>query len=166
MKIVHLEWPVDENMRNIVTDALNQEWEVTFYLNSEGWRSKFAYQIIDIINKNKDRVTLIAILQIASAAFRIFFESECKREILWETEWLAHMARMSVRIDANKDIGSTDKWRVEEMKKQEKKEEKKLKILWMSKKNRKLFLQGYDIYINTKKLRKFLKNHEESIANK
>lgn len=166
MKIVHLEWPVDENMRNIVTDALNQEWEVIFYLNSEGWRSQFAYQIIDIINKNKDRVTLIAVLQIASAAFRIFFESECKREILGETEWLAHMARMSVRIDANKDIGSTDKWRVEEMKKQEKKEEKKLKILWMSKKNRKLFLQGYDIYINTKKLRKFLKNHEESIANK
>jgi len=39
------------------------------------------------------------------------------------------MARMSVRIDANKDIGSTDKWRVEEMKKQEKKEGKKLKIL-------------------------------------
>jgi hypothetical protein len=55
---------------------------------------------------------------------------------------------------------------VEEMKKQEKKEEKKLKILWMSKKNRKLFLQGYDIYINTKKLKTFLRNHEDFLANK
>lgn len=106
-------------------------------------------------------MTLIAVLQIASAAFRIFFESECKREILWETEWLAHMARMSVRIDANKDIWSTDEWRVQEMKKQERKEERKLKILWMSKKNRKLFLKGYDIYINTKKLRKMLKMHKK-----
>lgn len=151
-------------MRDLVTNTLNQEWEVTFYLNSEGWRYQFAYQILDIINKNKDRVTLIAVLQIASAAFRIFFESECKRQILWETEWLAHMARMDVKMDANKYIWWTDKWRVKEMKKQEKKEEKKLKILWMSKKNRKLFLKGNDIYMNTKKLKKFLRNHEKSLT--
>lgn len=161
MKIVHLEGSVDETMRDLVTNTLNEEWEVIFYLNSHGWKSQFAYQIVDIINKNKDRVTLIAVLQIASAAFRIFFESECKREILWETEWLAHMARMDVRIDANKDIGSTDKWRVQEMKKQEKKEVQKLKMLWVSKKNRKLFLKGYDIYINTQKLQKMLKKHEK-----
>lgn len=161
MKIVHLEGSVDESMRDIVTNALNEEWEVTFYLNSHGGKSQFAYQIIDIINKNKDRVTLIAVLQIASAAFRIFFEVECKREILWETEWLAHMARMDVRMDGNKDIGSTDKWRVQQMKKQEGKKEKKLKLLWMSKKNRKLFLKGYDIYINTKKLHSMLKKHEK-----
>lgn len=156
MRVFHLEGEVNEAMRDIVTNALNEEWDVTFYLNSEWWRAQFAHQIVDIINKNKDRVTLIATLQIASAAFRIFFQSECKRSILDDTEWLAHMARMSVKMDWNKDVWSTDRWRIKEMWKEETKHVKELKKLWVSKKNRKLFLKWYDIYFNTKKLRKML----------
>lgn len=163
MKYINLEYSVDEDMLNIVTDALNEEWEITFYLNSGWWRAQYAYQIIDLINKNKDRVTLIANLQIASAAFRIFFEVECQREILWETEWLAHMATRDVKMNANKDIGSVERWRIQEMKKQEKKEVKKLKQLWVSKKNRKLFLKGYDIYFSTKELHKMLKHDLSSL---
>ena len=157
MKIIYLDWEVNENMRDVVLNALNEEWEITFYLSSEWGKSQFANFIVDAINKNKDRVTLIATLQISSAAFRIFFYSRCKREILDDTEWLVHMARMNVRMDWNKEVGSVDKWRVKEMLKYEYKEERILKKLWLSKRNRKLFLKWFDIYLNTKQLRKMLK---------
>ena len=157
MKITYLDWEINENMRDVVLNALNEEWEITFYLSSEWGKSQFANFIVDAINKNKDRVTLIATLQISSAAFRIFFYSRCKREILDDTEWLVHMARMNVRMDWNKEVGSVDKWRVKEMLKYEYKEERILKKLWLSKRNRKLFLKWFDIYLNTKQLRKMLK---------
>lgn len=156
MKTIYLNGEVNYDMMNTVIQALNEEWEITFYLESEWWRTQCAYTIIDAINRNKDRVTLIATLQIASAAFRIFFYSECKRHILNDTEWLAHMGTQSVRMNWNKDISSTDRWRIEEMMKQEYKEEKFLKKLWVSKRNRELFLKWYDIYFTTKKLRKML----------
>lgn len=156
MKYIHLEWWVDENMRDIVTNSLNEEWEVTFYLNSHGWNSKYAHQIVDLINSNLERVTLIATCEIASAAFRIFFFSKCKRKVLDDTEWLAHMARMDIRMDWNKEIWSVEKWRVKEMKKYELIQEKCLRSLGVSKRNRKLFLKWYDVYFNTKKLRKML----------
>lgn len=156
MKYVHLEGWVDENMRDIVTNTLNEEWEVTFYLNSNGGRIQFARQIVDIINKDEDRVTLIATHEISSAAFRIFFFSKCKREILDDTEWLAHMGQIDLRMNWNWHISSTENWRVKEMKKEEKVQERLLKSLGVSKRNRKLFLKWYDIYFTTKQLRKML----------
>lgn len=160
MKIIYLIDEVWQSMCDIVINAINEEWEITFYLNSEWWRAQYARCIVDAINKNKNRITLIATHQISSAAFRIFFQSKCKREILDDTEWLAHMGRLTVSMDWNKEINSTDKWRIEEIRKEEDKQEKLLKSLWVSKRNRKLFLKWYDIYFNTKKLRKMLKKQE------
>ena len=162
MKVIYLDTDVNEEMRDAVINGLSEEWDVTFYLNSWGGKSQFAHFIIDQINKNKDRVTLIATLQVASAAFRIFFYSKCKREVLDDTEWLAHMWQMSVKMNGEKDISSVDKWRIEEMMKEEIEQEKYLKVLWVSKKNRKLFLKWYDIYFGTKQLRKMLKKSENS----
>jgi ATP-dependent protease ClpP protease subunit len=161
MKIIYLDTDVNEEMKDKVLEALNEDWEIMFYLNSWGGKAQFANFIIDQINKNKDRVTLIATLQIASAAFRIFFLSKCKREILDDTEWLAHMGQQNIKMNGKEEISNVDKWRIKEMMKEEFVQEKLLKNLWVSKRNRKLFMQWYDIYFNTKQLRKMLKNQYE-----
>lgn len=160
MKIIYLTDDVSQSMCDIVISTINEESEITFYLNSQWWRAQYARCIVDAINKNKDRITLIATHEISSAAFRIFFLSKCKREILDDTEWLAHMGRIDVRMDWNKETSSIDNWRVKEMRKEEDVQEKLLKSLWVSKRNRKLFLKWYDIYFNTKSLRKMLKKQE------
>lgn len=160
MQSIPLEWTINEEMRNIVFQALNNEWNITFYINSTWWICSCAEQIIDLINENKDRVTLVASNYIASNAFNIFFRSECKRKVLPKTEWMAHMSRIDTSISWKWRIQSTTKWQIKNMWKEAKTEEKILKKLWISKKIRKQFLKEYNIYFTTKQLKNMLSKSE------
>lgn len=156
MKYIHLEWQVNDEMRDVVTNALNEEWEVTFYLHSQGGLWSSAEAIISMINKNSDRVTLVANNYIASNAFNIFFRAKCKREVNEKTEWMAHMARIDTSMSGKRRIQYTPKWQMKNMWNEAKTEAKILKSLWCSKNIIKQFLNEYDVYFNTKKLRKML----------
>jgi len=156
MKYIHLEWSVGENMRDIVSNALNEEWEVTFYLNSGWWVTSYAESIISMINKNSDRVTLIANTFIGSNAFNIFFRSKCKREVNNKTEWMAHMWRLDISMSGKMRIQNIPKFQMKNMWKEAKEEAKILKSLWCKKRVVKEFLDEMDIYFTTKALRKML----------
>lgn len=129
MKIIFLEGSVNEEMKNIVSQALESEGDITFYLNSTGGLGSSACPIIDMINKNKDRVTIIATTYIASNAFNIFFKTKCKREVLDSTEGMAHMARIDTSMSGKRRIQLTPKWQLEHMWKEAKEEAKMLKNL-------------------------------------
>lgn len=52
----------------------NNEGELTIGLNSNGGGSSCAAFLLDCLNKNKDRITLIALTGVFSAAFRVFYD--------------------------------------------------------------------------------------------
>ena len=161
MKIYTINQDVNDDMLAIVTNAIQEEWNITFYLKSTWWSWYVAQQIIDMINQNSDRVTLIANDYIASAAFRIFFYCTCKRKVLPHTMWMWHMARIDTSISGKKRIQSVPKIQLDFMWKEAKEDIKFMKSIWMKEKLCKKFLNEFDVYFWEKELKKLLSWHEK-----
>lgn len=166
MKNFFLSGTVDHQMVQTVSDALENEWEITFYLDSSGWNSSAAQAIINMINADKDRITLCANNFICSNAFVIFFYTECKRKVLPWCVGMAHMARIDTSMSGKMRIQNTPKIQMEFMMKEAKRQSKFLREIGASKKSCKSFLNEYDIYFPEKHLKNFLRKHEKIISKK
>ena len=166
MKNFFLTWSVDYTMVQTVSDALQNEWNISFYLDSVGWNSSAAQAIIEMINAQKHRITLYANNLILSNAFVIFFYSECKRKVLPWCVWMTHMARIDTSMSGKMRIQTTPKMQMKFMMIEAKKQAKFLQKLGAHKKSCKSFLHEYDIYFPEKHLKNFLKKHEKMISKK
>lgn len=164
MKNFFLTGSVDHTMVQIVSDALQNEWDITFYLDSSGWNSSAAQAIIDMINSDKDRITLCANNVIMSNAFIIFFSVECKRKVLPSCIGMAHMARIDTSMSGKMRIQTTPKIQLGFMMDEVKKQAKFLRKIGAHKKSCKSFLNEYDIYFPEKHLKKFLRKHQKMLA--
>lgn len=60
--------------------------------------------LLNALNENKDRVTLVALSAIYSAAFALFYQFEGKRKITFGTRGMYHYSGVNVRVAANGGI--------------------------------------------------------------
>jgi len=87
-------------------DKLSQELESLFtctnkielYLTSQGGETPALMYILDFLNKNKDKVKLIANYGILSAGFFLFVHYEGEKEILPCTTGMLHTGSMTMDI--------------------------------------------------------------------
>ena len=78
---------------------LEAEEELIIYFTSGGGLTKVAEVFVDLINRNKDRTTLIGYGDICSSAFHAFYLSECKRELLPGAYGMYHQSSMPVDMN-------------------------------------------------------------------
>ena len=74
---------------------LQEDEKLYWYFNSFGGETHAGFEIIDMINRNKNRIELIASENIFSTAFLIFFKAQCERKILPLTYGMMHCASTS-----------------------------------------------------------------------
>ena len=91
MKYFQLEGTIDESLVSKFMDFCNNNLsdDCTIVINSGGGKSTLATVILDIINSNADRITLIS-AGVYSAAFYIFYFAKCKRKIIYGSLGMHH----------------------------------------------------------------------------
>lgn len=102
MAILYLCGEVNKELVNQFLEQFNKIKEaspITIYINSEGGFAGEGDAIIDIINCNAKRITLVACGEIASCGFNIFFETKCKKRILEGTTGMAHFSWASFSLN-------------------------------------------------------------------
>ena len=71
-------------------NELQEDEKLYWYLCSSGGETHIGLEIVDIVNRNKEKVELIASEYIHSTAFLIFFKSQCERNIIPFTTGIMH----------------------------------------------------------------------------
>lgn len=140
--------------------------QLLIYITSDGGYSAVGDTITNLINKNANRITLIASGFIESAAFNIFFFSKCKREILLDTVGMVHYARCSIEITQNgKPYTDGGKMDLHELKRSAPSTFERLKReIGLNTKELKLIKEGEDCYFSYPRLKQLLKYAENKKA--
>lgn len=96
---------IDENavskLINFLDDS-NTDYSLekdVIYLMSEGGFYDDGIMMVDIINRNKDKIILIGCGTLQSAAFEVFFKAECEKHLLPGTRGMFHQANIEVCLN-------------------------------------------------------------------
>lgn len=120
--ILNLYGDVSVPMLDDVIEAYNEMWEsddkkMIIYLCSDGGSMSIAHTITNIINENALVTKLIAYDRIESAAFYIFYNTICERDIIRDTYGMMHMTSwMIATTDGGKPCGDSERFKLEHMK--------------------------------------------------
>ena len=162
--IIYLEGEVNSEMLTTLIRGLNEckAGKVSVYLNSVGGRVMFAEAILDIINKNKDRVVLIGFGEICSSAFDVFFNASCKKELLGAVIGMYHQSTTKVYSDERGKVQSDyDKMMLLIGKTEYRAVTKKTcRIVGMNRKELVQITQGEDVYFSPQRMREMLAHVE------
>lgn len=100
--IIYLKDEIRVNLTNKFLHYISKLKEgepITIYLNTNGGDIADQELILEVINKYKDNIHLIACGNIYSAGFTIFFKSQCKRSIAKGTTGMAHFVWTEIEVD-------------------------------------------------------------------
>jgi len=91
MKYFQLEGTINEELVTRFMDFCNNNLsdDCTIVINSGGGKSTLAKVVLDIINSNADKITLIS-AGVYSAALYIFFFAKCKKKIVYGSLGMHH----------------------------------------------------------------------------
>jgi ATP-dependent protease ClpP protease subunit len=109
MKYFHLDGRIVEELLNRFLGFMNEtpSEEITIIINSVGGKECVSKLILNIINENKERCTLIS-LGVYSAAFYIFYNAECKRKMTYGSPAMWHLSSADMRMMSNKKPSYTE----------------------------------------------------------
>jgi hypothetical protein len=105
--ILVIDKKIDIETLHSVVDFYNQinsssdKDDATIYLKCSGGNYGEMLAVIDIINKNKDKTTLIAYHCIASAGFELFYSAQCERIILNACLGMYHLGSTDITFNTN-----------------------------------------------------------------
>jgi len=166
MHTFFISWKIEDYMAATFRDCLKEEWEVQIFFRSTGWSVATAREIIHLLNQNKNRVTLIWSHELSSAAWMIFFYSECKRDLLPDLIGMCHLPKITAWTPFNRFLDSATSFELKCMKKEAKRLRKLMKIVWCSKSDINAVYNGMDVSFNYKEMRKMLKAHVKYLESK
>lgn len=149
MKHILLDWFDNDSLKLFIEEVDKSNWDnITVFLDSNGWDMVIYEMYLHILNSNADRFTLVA-WYIGSAAFLLFYNAKCRRIVLDNSYAIIHTPAWCTDIwERWVPRGDYHKFRLETMKKQES------DISYLSKKEKKDYLDGKDIYIDSERLKK------------
>lgn len=160
MKYFFLDSRIDEVLLNkffvFANDNMDYDWTITIW--STGGMTGMAKTILYIINSRKERVTLIC-NEAYSAAFEIFYFSDCKKVITKECKGCVHYSASDIRLMRNGKTNDAEhacilrNW-------QEDKNSTKWVRKVLTKEENKKFNLGEDIYFTTKRMKEIFPNAE------
>lgn len=157
--IVTIEGNVGPKMLSKITNALSDITKgdnLVLYFSSEGGCADTSTAIVDVINKNKDIVSLIFYGQLFSAGMQIFLFTECYKEILEGTRGMYHFAWQSMMISEHgRPTSDYDLFSMREMKETKDENINKLKNKLTAKEIQSIS-KGKDVYFSYKRMKELL----------
>jgi hypothetical protein len=161
MKYFNIDGVLNEEMQRKFSDFANEnkdeEWTITIY--STGGLKIVARFILSVINSRFERVTLIS-QESYSAAFTLFREAKCKKQIANLGKGMYHLGRVSMDIMANgkpvyfEDVSLLNNFR------EDTKNERKWVKKFMTKKEARKFKKGEDVYFTFKRMKEIFPDAE------
>ena len=150
---------INADMLKTFVDAVNSGAEhINIYIQSDGGSCSVTDTMIDIINSDPKRFTLIGSHFVGSNAFILLLKVNCEKYILPNTTAMHHQPNFQIR--KNED-GSTKyighKIAEEANRKSHKQAQEFNKKIGLTKKQIKEYNKAQDVYINTKQLLKMIK---------
>lgn len=140
-------------------NKIDKDSPIKIYLSSNGGIISIGTILLDIINNNKENITLVAGGEIMSAAFDLFFFSECKKELLKDTTGMAHYGWTIMSVNENgKPTEDFEKFLLKEMKDNKASNIDKYKELGLTIAELNKIKIGKNCYFNYTRLKELLEN--------
>lgn len=139
-------------------NKIPKDEEITVYINSEGGETGHADMFVNMLSAEGHRITLIACGQICSAAFNIFYNTECsKKSIHEDTIGMIHLAYINVNLnEAGKLTTEEDRELLRVHKASRENTLQKLKSLGLTPTELNKVKKGKDVYFTTERLKQLL----------
>lgn len=151
----------DGNVATLLSAINDIEGEITIYFGSQGGDCNEADVLLDVLDKNSDRLIIKPVWVIGSSAFNICYRTKCKVELLGDVWGMVHIAS---RITEFRDTLNPDdfdyhyaKWQ----KKEFKKDLKELFELPLTMDEKVCIEQGKIVNINPDRMRKIFKGRNK-----
>lgn len=139
-------------------DLLKVKEVMIIYLNSDGGDAEVMEALIHVINNNADRLSLIGYGKLYSAAFDVFFQARCQRDVLRGTVGMCHHMRIGMEISKSNEYHGEDKANKDLIMLQRLHAQKMMKDMGMKNTEILRINKGEDVYFQTPRLLQFLKN--------
>ena len=152
--IINLSGDVDYEMFEKLIKAIEQGKELDIYFTaSTGGQTDAAEAIIDLVNKNLERIHIIFYGEVFSAGMMIFLKTKCKKSILPDTTGMYHYSWQQVAIsEGGKPSDSYDIFTMKEMKKSKLRTLEYLKTTKLTEKEIKQVKSSKDLYISYERM--------------
>lgn len=142
-----------EHVEPLIAFLNNNEGEVTIGLNSVGGEMGLSRLVLKMLNDNKERVTLMAVETIESAAFNIFRDFRGKKLLSFGCRGMLHHAYCKVFISGNGKITFKSGRAISSVLKSDWKETHKKSKGWLTKKEVKLLNKDKDVNFDFERMK-------------
>lgn len=163
MKTFFISGKIEDDMAATFRDCIANEWNIQIFFRSTGGSVAAAREIIYMINQNKERITLIWSHELSSAAWMIFFYSECKRDLLPNLIGMIHLPKITAWTPYNKVLDPVTAFELKCMKKEAKELLKLMKKVWCSKSDINAVNNWMDVSFSFSEMKKMLRKHEKAL---
>jgi ATP-dependent protease ClpP protease subunit len=157
--ITHLYSDITPEALNELINAINslesKDFLNVYFTCPRGGDFDVARAMIDLINRNKDKIVLYCYGSLVSSGMYIYLWSECQKVILPDTRGMIHLPRMKVEIIAsNTRSNSMDDFATKELDMSIDRIIDSLKGLGLTKKELKEIEEGKDVYFSYERILK------------
>lgn len=149
-----------DTVRQMIEFVQDNEGELTIGINSSGGDVSAAAFLLDCLNANKDRITIIAVTAVFSAAFSLFYRFNGKKKITTGCRGMFHYSTQPITMAAN---GRPDGWYDEnalDVLKSDRAGLDEFAGLFMTPSELKKFRKNWDVYFNTQRMREIFPDAE------
>lgn len=167
MKVLYINGAIHDIADNFFTEfnKVPDKSKMLIYISSDGGGHSNMLAIIDLINRNAERIELIAAGAIYSAAFNIFFRCRCKRTILEQTNGMAHYVQERYLIDqTGNGISDYDRFALKDLKRSKKAEIEIFKQIGLNARELKTIDIGKECYFTYERLKELLEHGKSKKA--
>lgn len=145
-----------DSVKQVLHFISSNQGNITIYFDSEGGEVNAANTLIEVINSNKERITLHVIGYIFSSAFMVFLKTKCKTVLNSNCLGMIHETYQSFSIKSSGKTGELDSFMIKENKKEHLRDILELKELGLNRKEIAKINKGKDVCFDNKRLREIL----------
>lgn len=160
MKYFHIDSKIDKELLNKFFDFCNlngeEDWSIVLYTVG-GW-TVMAKNILHVINKRHERVTLIC-NEAYSAGFDILYNAKCKKVLCENAKGMVHMSAAEMYMQSNGRPSYSEDECIVKNWKQSKKDYLFVRK-FLTKNEIKKFKKGKDIYFTFKRMKEIFPDAE------
>jgi len=170
--VLTLNGEINHNMLNRLANYVNlaqkDNVKLNIYLDSSGGEVSVYSAMADIINNNYENIHLVGYGQLMSAAFYLFFDVKCTKELLPFTTGMTHYSSVDVTINTTGSPvkNGADDLIVKEMKISKTDLVSFHKDIGLNSKEIKQFTQGKDVYFSYKRMKELLNGSKVKYSKK
>lgn len=160
MKYFHFDGDISEKSLDTFLQFVNENEheQMSIILNSIGGKKNLTHVILDIINLNADRTTLIS-CGCYSASFYLFYEAKCKKKMTEGNVGMMHYSSTNINTMSNGKPAYSEDENIVKNWKEDKSQEEFVKQ-FMTPVELKKYKRGNDVYFTFKRMKEIFPDVE------